>query len=536
MPRKRKRDWPQTVYKFWAHPVGGAEALPDEFWAQAKEMKRVWNHLVELREQAREETKDLDKAAARPRWEQFNRQTMETVESSALEWEAKSEIADRFQTASRKAFKDGATLHFQSGLQKIMLPHRFTGGGMPADKFFRQTERAKRARMPHPQAAVYSLGDAQKKHAAYVIGRFGVAATSFSFYTIVHRPIPDGAIVKKVYWCGTYYHHRDPQNRWEWSVQLVLEVPPVEHEQDETKPVAGLDVGWRIMGEGSYLRVGYVVDSKGRRIELRLPLLGTDTHQLRHCEFWKPSTIFDIWGIDEQIGNGVEDVKAQLARHLDTLPLGWQKMRQRGLRSLLRQWEKEGEQSALCTMLQGWLEQDRTLHLRKEACLTRLVNRKRYLYQNLAAWLTKRYRVIVWEGDLSLKELQRGEDTPALQNAAKYRQWAAIYELRQWIKHAAQKNGCTLIGPDAAYSTLACYECGELMEKSNGALVLECPRGHRQDQDENAARNLLMYRLSQTSGDIVQETGLRRNVIADGEEPLHIPSVLKAVTVPCSPR
>ncbi len=46
--RKRKRDWPVAVYKFWARPL----ELPQEMWETADAMRGLWNRLVALYEDA----------------------------------------------------------------------------------------------------------------------------------------------------------------------------------------------------------------------------------------------------------------------------------------------------------------------------------------------------------------------------------------------------------------------------------------------------------------------------------------------------
>lgn len=590
MPRTRKRNWPQLVYKFDAYP----HAIPDELWEQARAMQTLWNELVMLRDQAREEVKGLDKAAAKPRWEQFNREIAAAAARAPLGWEARGDVLDRFQVASRKAFKEGAVLTPQRGLRQIMLPHRFTGGGMPIAQFLAQT-RAERVRITPVDPAAYTLTAQPRRRATATHGIFGVVVVRYalqsadgtvrlasgfptpaaaeaelaaraeefaefspvvarddvtvplSFLVHLDRPFPAGAIVKRVMWCGTYLrsrrarylpaHQRYRSHPWRWSIQFVLEVPPetVAPPARTDTLVAGLDLGWRVMGEGEYLRIGYIVDSAGRRIELRLPMLGTEQRNrgMHRALRYEPMahTIYDVWGLDAQVGEGVEACKAALRSLLDPLPAGFEQMRQGGLRRLLHEFRRTGTHPEAQAVLAAWDQRcTRLMGLRTQVA-ERLLARKRWLYRNLAKWLTTTYRTIVWEGDLSTKQLAQQEDGPVLQNAAKFRAWAAIGELRSDIAYAARKNGCEIIGPDGAYSTIECWECGALVEKGP-SLYLECPNGHRWDQDENAARNLLAF--SQTSPADAHEGGLRSFRPNDTVQPLDIPSVLRAVVVPHS--
>jgi hypothetical protein len=46
--RKRKRDWPLAVYRYWAKPVD----LPASVWTIAEAMRTLWNRLVTLNDDA----------------------------------------------------------------------------------------------------------------------------------------------------------------------------------------------------------------------------------------------------------------------------------------------------------------------------------------------------------------------------------------------------------------------------------------------------------------------------------------------------
>lgn len=520
--RKQKRpDWPQRVYQFRAYP----HQLPDQLWTTAKQMQTLWNTLIDLRETIKTLTKDLSKVEAKPQWKQFDDTMLGIAKQSPLNWEARQAVMDRFQTASRRAFKKGATLHKQGRLDKIMIPHRFTGGGMSLQHFFHQPMRAQRIRIAPIASQIYTLPYRQRRKADLTQGVFGLdGASTISFTCHLHRPIPAGSIIKQALWVGKFNRYR--KQPWTWHVQLVVEEPPIQHERTDTV-MMGLDLGWRIMGEGDYLRIGFLADSEGRTLELRLPMLKTDTRKIRHllqheCPI---STIYDLWDWEARISNAVETCKEQLRERLDPIPLGFVQMRQGGLEKLLRE---ETCPPAVQTILQDWEEVNTKWRQIQTRVTDRLVGRKRWLYRNLASWLTKTYRTICWEGDFSVKKLAQSEDTPILQNAAKFRQWAALGELRLYLKQAAAKNGCTLIDAPQAFSTLADHETGELAQ-SSPALLIEYPGGIVRDQDFNSAMNLLNFGFSQMSS-VFEQNGAQER-----EKPLIIPDVLQAVAVPCSP-
>jgi Putative transposase DNA-binding domain len=525
--RKRLRpQYSQIVFKYRAYPT----ELPQQLWDTARLMQQTWSALITLREACYTETKDLDATAKKARWANFTIDSRELVSKSGLNWECESEILDRFQTASRRAAKTGATLRVQHRLDRINIPHRYTGGGMPVEKFFTQRS-ATRARLEAKPAAIYELPSNQRERQDLSAGIFGLDGGAVITFTChQHRPIPAGAIVKKVLWCGNFDRNRKPEEQWQWYVQLVCEIPPVMHQRADTL-VAGLDLGWRVMAEGSYLRIGMLTDSAGRTVELRLPLVGLSKMRLLRLKRpYELTSWADLIAIDEQLGNAVEACKAALRELLPALPPGFVQMRQSGLRKLLRELDTLGiEDDTVRERVRGalltWDAYDLKLMHRKVNFQGRVLRRKGFLYQNLAAWLTTTYRTITWEGDLSLKQMAEQETgNYALDASMKYRQFAGLYELRSWIKQDAVKNGCELIDAPAAYSTRTCWECGELVENS-GTLYLECVNHHRWDQDHNSSLNLLGYGLSQPPA------ALRKIASQKGGPTLTIPEVLKTVAI-----
>ena len=142
-------------------------------------------------------------------------------------------------------------------------------------------------------------------------------------------------------------------------------------------------------------------------------------------------------------------------------------------------------------VLRRWLERNDALRRRRIDTLERLKGRRRWLYGNLAAWLAASYDRVIWEGDLRVGDLPaRPEHTAnryALDNSRKYRDWAAVGELRGVIRRAVTKEGGELIDGGTAYSTVTCAGCGARCEPSD-KLFIECDCGRRFDQDVNAAK------------------------------------------------
>lgn len=516
MPRKRSRpDWPITVYRFWTKPIG---TLPQAAWDQAKSMQWLWNSLVERRRSLDQEISKLeDKALAKELRADFDEEVKDFLRSTEvkerLNWEAIEAVAERFATASReiakkqvawarlpaadRAIKRRPELRFSGRLEHINLPHRYTGGGIPASKLF--SPRSSRCRLDPVPDSAYSANTREHRRERMTRGVFGLPGNeSIQFHTILHRPIPSDAIVKIVSWVGRLH----PTHGWNWSLNITVETPAYEPRQHFTGRGAGLDIGWRKMD--GYLRVGILRDTDGHTVELRLQLDETATSRSKWLGL--PATIDDIYELDSRIAGRVEAAKDALRK------LDWEKlppqassslahlqtMRQGGLVKLMRTLEARDEadgdenttQQAL-ELLRAWRVENDELRRSRTLGLDRLVGRKRWIYENIAAWLAERYDLVIWEGELDLKRMAENvKGDVALEAAARYRQWAAPSELRHHIRRAFAKSGARLIDEEAAWSTRRCAECGEMAEPS-ARLILTCPNGHKFDQDKNAASNFL---------------------------------------------
>lgn len=397
-------------------------------------------------------------------------------------------------------------------------------------------------------------------------GIFGLDKdTLIRFETILHRPLPAEGWVKSVSWCGrrasVYDRERHKQAgrkhhggashhpEWTWAIKITLEVPPGNlvaqgetlrlAKLEEQRPVCGLDLGWRLM-EG-YLRLGVVVDSEGHVIELRLPLVGTSTRHTRRHNLY--SDFLGLMEMDSEIGGHVERVKEKVGPLLVPRPAGWGQMRQGGLVRLLRSLQEERRFPEVQLILRKWLALNDRLRSLRSALLSRLLGRRNDLYGCLAKWLVTRYAAIAWEKDLEIKIMaENKEKSPALKAADRYRQWAAIYKLRQALKNAARKyGGCELKDGGTEYSTLTCPECGEVLDRGSGNMYLRCPAGHLYEQDIGAAITLAQRAFdkesfSQEYGGFTQNGALRKTGLAQATESLGIPGSLRAVAVPIAHR
>jgi hypothetical protein len=146
--------------------------------------------------------------------------------------------------------------------------------------------------------------------------------------------------------------------------------------------------------------------------------------------------------------------------------------------------------------LTAWWKQHRHLYDWESCERDRTLNRRKDIYRNMAAQLTRKYAVVVLE-DFDLREMAKHEKPESETKVGpaptrRNRVVAAPAEFRLAIKSAAPGNGCRIIAVNCAYTTMKCHRCGHV-EKWDAAASLRhtCSCGAEWDQDYNAAVNLL---------------------------------------------
>ena len=99
--RKRKRDWPITVYKFWARPL----ELPQSVWDTAQAMATLWNALVRLYDDAQFASETLPEADIKDIRKNTEAAAFALVAKSGLNWECGPEVLDRFRASRTRAIR-----------------------------------------------------------------------------------------------------------------------------------------------------------------------------------------------------------------------------------------------------------------------------------------------------------------------------------------------------------------------------------------------------------------------------------------------
>lgn len=473
--RKRKRpDWRLTVYQYWCEPHG---ELPQAVWDLAHEMQRQWNALAELlatRRQAAEQAKgQID-------WVEFRVAAQHLIKAAPLNWEQGPDVLNRFFSVLKRFKTGGGFPRSHYRLDSWQIPHQYTEGGKPAAALYSPANR-RFALMPVP-ARAYATNHRDSRRLRITRARFGIGDQSIALNVILHRPLPENAIVKKV----ALVAHHSPLG-WKYSIAITCEIPPLKESRQPGGAACGIDLGWRKFDD--YLRIGMVYDGQGYR-ELQLPLYAP-TARTKRAGFPCGWPDLETYGRkrSEILEQCKLDIKPALLEAHDDIVTSFHLVGTGGLRKLARRVHESLPAVAVRIELCR-LETQRILRLENRLRM-RLIGRRRALYQQIALDLCGRYPEIHWEGDLGLKRMAEDKTSdPAFKYSAQYRTWASLYEFRHWLKNAAAKTGTKLVGVAAKDTTSRCSLCGATVQDDLRKLVVRCSNGHEFDQDQNAARNL----------------------------------------------
>jgi hypothetical protein len=442
-------------------------------------MHETWNAFVDSLENTLNVIKSVAKDEEKSIWQLHLETCREIVAKSGLNWECGPAVLDRFETARRMAVKgERGWPKQQTSMRSIIIPHCYTSGGIAVAGLFRASRRMKLRAVP---AEAYADSHRATTRKRLTRGVFGFDGGAIEFEAILHRAIPQTAIIKGCAWVGKYHLVKG----WQWAITITIEEPPAG--SNKARKAVAVDIGWRLLNDA--IRVAVAVDEDGTVRDLRLPLDGARVHERRHN---LPSGWRDLALLDSQMSVLLEQAKTELLSlgvpeccRVSVMQFG--RMTQAGLCRLLCHLEQDGTAPKAVDTLQKWRAQNDRLRSIRAFLSDRLTGRRRWLYRNFAAQLCRSYRRVVLKR-LPLKLVHQSPD--ALGTAARYRQWSSPGELTLYIRQAAVSHGAAIVEAEPAFSTTTCSQCGAQAIQT-AAVVLTCANGHSWDQDENAARNLL---------------------------------------------
>jgi len=331
----------------------------------------------------------------------------------------------------------------------------------------------------------------RSKHRSMLLLRIGSEERDpiwASWPMIMHRPIPDGSIIKRT---TVSVRLRGP--REEWSCEITVELP-VPIKRTCGHGAVAIDLGWRLMG--TEIRIGMWRGDDDAAGELRLSadLIGA----LRKAD--------ELRSIRDQRFNLVREV---LVRWLATQDVPeWLQFATR----TLSDWRSPARLAALAKRwranrwdgdtdgyepLEAWRYRDHHLWAWEESQRTKSLRHRREVYRIFAADLARKYGIIVLENfDLRPIARRASADTNKKENemARSHRQLAAVSELRMALINAFRARGGEEAIVPSENTTRTCSVCGLIETFDAAALVNHACSGCSTvwDQDENATVNLLI--------------------------------------------
>jgi hypothetical protein len=492
MPRKRLR--PDYVIRNYSYACTIAGPVPQVVWDTARHMQNLWNMLVEMHDKIligwdNETPKQVKTAAYDAFWRDAYTCIKDQGDTYGLSCWQKWHILDTFKDAQKRwSKKRGGRPSVHYGLKKILIPHRTDSGGVDANWLFTDHERKHTALLePKP-------GRFWRK------GYMTIGNERVPLRVLMHRDLPEGAILKRVALVGRYEpsFRTERHNGWEWQFLASIEMPAPTPAPPARRALA-IDFGWRVRKDG--IRVAVVTDGE-HFWELVLPFDLANNHMRRrekhfqalHLPLTATGDWRKLWDMQSDIDLAMETCKKKLAAiKIDHWPDEAQmlmshvhSMRAKGLRTLRQILYTSG-------MTVGYLEEWHKAHtvaLRiRRSCEIHCQRSRNALYRNFADWIARHADTVIWEEDLHLRDIAETPNAPTdygLKHSQKYRQMAGVSTLRQYIRESLKKYGRTLLDTK---SPRTCSVCLAPMVKSKD-LEVACEDGHWEDVDINNALTL----------------------------------------------
>lgn len=459
--------------------------------------KAVYERVKSLRPVARE--------AMRPQLlalkEERKSRVKSARQSSGLYWGNYNAVLAAYDVARSRTIKQGGELRFRrhdgSGrlvaqiIGGITLEELFAGEHsqlriVPLTQQF-SCEQATRRRRAHDRTTSVAMVVYSRDRNPYRV----------TWPLVMHRPLPDDAIVKQATITRRRTGSRWRNKEWEWSLSMMCRVPTKNHGEPYPRAVCALDIGWRRLNDG--LRVAVIASRTG-----------DDTPQFEAIIL--PERLIEadeyVKDLQARIDRRVNEATARLGSiGLAGIPAGnpesllagasvtvrtTPKPTQRGLAVLARCWRQDAPawQPEELDRLEKAVALNRRDWGELSALRTKTRRSRLDLYRTIAVRLAREHRVIAIKA-VNWQKIYRDNDAiPAAANI--YRRMAAVGELLSTIRAAAAKYG-VVVHEHEGLSTWLCHACGLSIAPSDpGELIQCCPAcGAVWDQDENAALNIL---------------------------------------------
>lgn len=360
------------------------------------------------------------------------------------------------------------------------------------------------------------------------------------FMVLMHRPLPDGALIKDAWILA-----RRRGDRTVFSLQLSCSVLSATIAREKGEAVAALHLAWR--EDDGDLRAGYfdadapIVDRQGRDIRgpVRVPQKARDdlrmarvlrSYQDTHWDEIKPLAIewlettsdadqrecatIDRWRNPIRLVQVVERVAAErLGERLGELwtrwlgerivlhepPMPWAEWRPlRRARNqdlfpsatIVRDWAREqGAQDATTVSLAWWARKHRHLVDWEERLRTRALGHRDEALRVVIAHARRGAATLLIDDQDLRKSGKKAAENEAVETGSASRdqgRMAAPGTLRKYAKEVFADDAVVV---EIAGMASRCGECGGALPKQGG-IIVTCENGHSFDRDENVTRQM----------------------------------------------
>lgn len=378
-----------------------------------------------------------------------------------------------------------------------------------------------------------SWSSTSKRRHAYAqvrlrIGAEGGAPVWARFSAVMHRPLPDDAVVT---WA--WIKVRRIGMRTKYELQLSLESATFGARPARSDAVVGIDIGWRVRPNG--VRVAYCYDGMGKGFELVMPeqirdhLWLSDRLQGYADDHFNASrVVLKRWLDEHRAPNWVLSEVEHMAQwrahkrlaklagrwvserltegRQQTLWKQWADWRLNASPKLdlfdtfeeIEKWQRSVEpfanaEDCIVWYLELWRRKNRHLYQWGTDVRRKALARRKDLYRVWASQLATRYQTLVLE-KFDLRAFARNATAEEEDASAD-----AFHRLRMDVAPAEFRGALTSALGDrvqtlpAAHTTLRCSKCRHVNTWQAVELHQTCAGcGTVWDQDDNAARNLLI--------------------------------------------
>lgn len=311
-----------------------------------------------------------------------------------------------------------------------------------------------------------------------------------SFPMIMHRPLPDGGVIKTV-----SIHKKRYGTREEWTVCFTIDMSNVRENSINTSGAVALDIGWREMkdinGKTTYFRLGKTRDDKNNLAEVNLPISIIDgikkareLKSLRDDKFnlikndllvfiSKNESILPDWFKKETktLSNWKSSVR------LSKLVKIWSNNRftdDNGIFGESGKWDKINKIMIDGSGLEGWRYHDFHLETWEGNQRTKAIRRRKEFYRIKASEFAKQYKTLVLE-DFNISDVSKKaepDEKEDLQKVRSNKTLAAPSELRIALINAFGINNIIKIDPKG--TSYICHVCSSKENLDSSTHIHTC--------------------------------------------------------------